>query len=185
MPAASYFWAAAAITGGEVTVDGLHKHSLQGDVQFVRCLEQIGCEVEWRDSSITVRGGALRGIEVDMNAISDTAQTLAAVALFAEGPTTITGIAHNRHKETDRIEDLATELRKLGAKVETRDDGLRIEPGQLRPAEIDTYDDHRMAMSLSLVGLRQRGVVIRDPGCTAKTYPQFFSDLQRACLPAS
>ena len=179
--AASYFWAAAAITGGEVTIEGLSQASLQGDVQFVRCLEKMGCEVEWRESSITVRGGDLRGVEIDMNAISDTAQTLAAVALFASGPTTITGIAHNRHKETDRIEDLATELRKLGAAVETNDDGLRIVPGELCPAEIDTYDDHRMAMSLALVGLKQDGIIIRDPGCTAKTYPEFFTDLKRAC----
>ena len=106
-----------------------------------------------------------------MNAISDTVQTLAAVALFAEGPTTITGVAHIRHKETDRLRAVATELRKLGAEVEERDDGLRIVPGPLCGAEIDTYDDHRMAMSMAVAGLRIPGVVIRNPGCTAKTYP--------------
>ena len=112
-----------------------------------------------------------------MNGISDTVQTLGAVALFAEGPTTITGVAHIRHKETDRIAALATELRKFGAHVHERPDGLQIVPGALHGATIDTYDDHRMAMSMSLVGLRVPGVFIRDPGCTAKTYPDFFQDL--------
>ena len=112
-----------------------------------------------------------------MNAISDTVQTLAAVALFAAGPTTIRGVSHIRHKETDRIHALAVELRKLGGEVEERGDGLRITPRGLHGAEIDTYDDHRMAMSLALPGLAVPGVVIRDPGCTAKTYPGFFADL--------
>jgi 3-phosphoshikimate 1-carboxyvinyltransferase len=177
--AASYFFAAAAITGGEVTVEGLSRGSIQGDVAFCECLEQMGCQLRYGPNSITVAGRRLKGIEVDMNAISDTVQTLAAVALFADGPTTISRVAHVRHKETDRIGALATELRKLGAAVEERDDGLRIIPGSLRGAEIDTYDDHRMAMSLALVGLGTPGVVIRDPGCTGKTYPRFFEDLQR------
>jgi 3-phosphoshikimate 1-carboxyvinyltransferase len=175
--AASYFFAAAAITGGEVTVEGLTDRSIQGDVAFCKCLEQMGCRLEYAANSITVVGRPLHGIEVDMNAISDTVQTLAAVALFADGPTTIRGVAHIRHKETDRIRALATELRKLGAGVEEHADGLRIIPAALHAAEIDTYDDHRMAMSLALVGLAVPGVVIRDPGCTAKTYPAFFEDL--------
>ncbi len=177
--AASYFFAAAAITGGRVTVEGLCRHSLQGDVAFCDCLARMGCHVESGPACLTMVGGALRGIDVDMNAISDTVQTLSAVALFAQGPTVIRGVAHIRHKETDRIGALATELRKLGAGVEERFDGLRIVPGPVRPAEIDTYDDHRMAMSLALVGLRVPGVVIRNPGCTAKTYPGFFDDLAR------
>ena len=176
--AASYFFAAAAVTGGEVTVEGLTRQSLQGDVAFCECLQRMGCEVRYGANSITVVGRPLRGIEVDMNAISDTVQTLAAVALFAEGPTTITGVPHIRHKETDRIAALATELSKLGAEVEERADGLQILPGRLRPAQIDTYDDHRMAMSLAVAGLASPGVVIRDPGCTAKTYPAFFDDLR-------
>jgi len=176
--AASYFFGAAAITGGEVTVEGLSRASLQGDVSFVDVLEQMGCQVAHRTNCITVAGAALRGVEVDMNAISDTVQTLAAVALVADGPTTITGVGHIRHKETDRIAALAIELRKLGATVEELTDGLRITPGALRAAAIDTYDDHRMAMGLALVGLRVPGIVIRDPGCTAKTYPRFFDDLQ-------
>ncbi len=176
--AASYFWAAAAIAGGRVTVRGLSRGSLQGDVDFCQCLEQMGCRVEYDAAGTTVTGAAeLRGIDVDMNAISDTVQTLAAVALFARGPTRIRNVAHIRHKETDRIGDLARELRKFGAGIEERADGLTITPGPLGGAEIDTYNDHRMAMSLALVGLRVPGVIIRDPGCTAKTYPQFFRDL--------
>jgi 3-phosphoshikimate 1-carboxyvinyltransferase len=112
-----------------------------------------------------------------MNAISDTVQTLAVVALFADGPTTIRRVGHIRHKETDRIAALAAELRKLGASVDERKDGLTITPGQLRPATIETYHDHRMAMSFALAGLRIAGVKINDPGCTAKTYPGFFDDL--------
>jgi 3-phosphoshikimate 1-carboxyvinyltransferase len=177
--AASYFFAAAAITGGEVTVEGLSRHSLQGDVAFCDCLEQMGCDVRHAADRITVVGRPLSGIALDMNAISDTVQTLAAVALFADGPTTISGVGHIRHKETDRIGNLAIELRKLGARVEELSDGLRITPGKLRAAEIETYHDHRMAMSLALVGLRVPGVVILDPKCTQKTYPAFFGDLER------
>jgi 3-phosphoshikimate 1-carboxyvinyltransferase len=178
--AASYFWAAAAITGGRVTVEGLSKASLQGDVAFCDCLAQMGCEVRYEQHATTVTGGKLRGINIDMNAISDTVQTLAAVAVFAEGPTTITGVGHIRHKETDRIGDLAREVRKFGATVDELPDGLRITPpAKLQAATIDTYHDHRMAMSLALVGLRVPGVVINAPGCTAKTYPHFFSDLAR------
>jgi 3-phosphoshikimate 1-carboxyvinyltransferase len=176
--AASYFWAAAAITQGKVRVEGLSRDALQGDVQFCQILAQMGCNLEHGAEGIAVEGRPLRGVDVDMNAISDTVQTLAAVALFAEGATTIRGVAHIRHKETDRIVDLARELRKLGASVEEFPDGLRITPGELHPASIETYDDHRMAMSLALVGLRLPGVVILDPGCTSKTYPQFFDDLR-------
>ena len=183
--AASYFWATAAITGGDVTVEGLQQSALQGDVRFCECLAQMGCDVEYNESSIRVRGGSLTGIDVDMNAISDTVQTLTAVALFAKGTTRIRGVEHNRHKETDRIGDLATELRKFGAKVTEFEDGLEIQPAPLQGATIDTYDDHRMAMSLALVGLQVDDVVIRDPGCTHKTYPGFFDDLQELCQAAS
>lgn len=175
--AASYFWAAAAITGGRVTVRGLNRTSLQGDVRFVEVLQQMGCRVEECDEGTTVHGGPLRGVDVDMNDISDTVMTLGAVALFATGPTTIRNVAHIRHKETDRIAALATELRKFGAEVEERADGLTIVPKPLTGAAIDTYNDHRMAMSLALVGLKVPGVVIRNPGCVAKTYPGFWQDL--------
>ena len=167
--AASYFWAAAAITGGRVTVAGLNRKSIQGDVRFVDVLQQMGCRVEECDAGITVHGGKLRGIDVDMNDISDMVMTLGAVACFAEGPTTIRNVAHIRHKETDRIAALATQLRKLGAEVEERNDGLTITPRPLTGCTVDTYNDHRMAMSLALVGLKAPGVVIRNPGCVAKT----------------
>ena len=176
--AASYFWAAAAICGGSATVTGLNRDSLQGDVRFVECLKGMGCEVTYGDGQFTVTGPATRGIDVDMSDISDTVQTLAAVAMFVDGPTRIRGVAHNRVKETDRIGNLAIELRKLGAEVVEHSDGMTIVPAGTRPAVVETYDDHRMAMSLSLVGLRQSGVVITNPGCTAKTYPNFFEDLK-------
>jgi 3-phosphoshikimate 1-carboxyvinyltransferase len=177
--AASYFFAAAAITGGRVTVSGMIRDLLQGDVRFVDLLAEMGCRVEECDEGITVHGGPLRGIDVDMNDISDTVMTLAAVACFAEGPTTIRNVAHIRHKETDRIAALATELRKLGAEVEERADGLAITPRPLKGCAVDTYNDHRMAMSLALIGLKVPGVVIRNPGCVAKTYPGFWQDLDK------
>lgn len=181
--AASYFFAAAAITGGEVTVNGLSEYALQGDLRFLEVLEQMGCRVGWAPQGVTLRGGELRGVDVDMNAISDTVQTLAAVAPFANGPTTIRNVAHIRHKETDRITAVTTELRRLGVEVEERDDGLTIHPGPMHAATIDTYDDHRMAMSFALIGLKQPGVTIANPECTSKTYPEFFSDLDRLCAP--
>lgn len=179
--AASYFFAAAAITGGEITVEGLSAHALQGDVRFVDALERMGCEVERGSNQMTVRGRPLCGIDIDMNDISDTAQTLAVVAPFAEGPTRIRNVTHMRHKETDRVHALTVELQRLGLRVEEHDDGLTVWPGAMQPAAIETYDDHRMAMSFALVGLRSPGVSILDPGCTAKTYPQFWTDLKRLC----
>lgn len=177
--AASYFWGLAAVSGGEVTVEGLTRNTLQGDVVFASCLEQMGCRVNYDLRGITISGAGanLRGIDVDLNAMSDTAQTLAVVALFAAGPTTIRGVGHIRHKETDRIADLARELRKLGAAVDELPDGLRITPGPLHGAVIETYDDHRMAMSMSLAGTRIPGVTIQNPACVAKTYPRYFEDL--------
>src|SRR5207244_5915737 len=138
---------AAAVTGGRVTVPGLGRNSLQGDVAFVDVLEQMGCLVERQEDAITVEGRPLHGVDVDMNDISDTVMTLGAVACFAEGPTTIRNVAHIRHKETDRIVALAAELRKLGAEVEERPDGLTITPRSLTGCAVDTYNDHRMPMS--------------------------------------
>ncbi|BBO33493.1 3-phosphoshikimate 1-carboxyvinyltransferase [Lacipirellula parvula] len=177
--AASYYFALAAITGGRITVENLSRASLQGDVEFCDCLAQMGASVEYGPDSITVQGGKLHGIDVDMNGISDTVQTLSVVALFADGPTRMRNVAHIRHKETDRIGATACELRKLGATVDETEDGLTVHPGTLRGAAIDTYNDHRMAMSFALAGLRTPGVVIRNPGCTSKTYPEFFEDLAR------
>lgn len=182
--AASYFWAAAALTGGAVKVQGLGPSSLQGDVRFVQVLQNMGCVVNYTSEYLEVigpqqeRGEKLRGVEVDMSDISDTVQTLAAVAMFADSPTTVRGVAHNRVKETDRISDLATELIRLGAEIEEFPDGLRIVPPEkVNACEIRTYHDHRMAMSLSLVGLRAAGITILDPDCTSKTYPNYWQDL--------
>jgi len=179
--AASYFFAAAAITGGEVTVKGLARHALQGDVRFVEALVEMGCTARYDDDSITLTGGALHGIDIDMNAISDTAQTLAAVAVFADGPTSIRNIAHVRHKETDRIAAVTNELGRLSIRVDERDDGLTIHPGAPQAATVKTYDDHRMAMSFALIGLCADGIRIADPACTGKTYPNFFDDLADLC----
>ena len=179
--AASYFAAAAAITGGEVRIEGLSRRSMQGDVGFCDALARMGCEIDWSETdgaeSVTVRGRATRGIDIDMNAISDTVPTLAAVALFAEGPTTIRNVAHIRDKETDRVGDLVRELRKFGAAVTERGDGMTIEPAPLRAARIATYDDHRMAMSLCLPGLLVPGVLIENPSCVGKTFPDYWSRL--------
>lgn len=172
---ASYFFAAAAIAGGRVRVLNLTTRSLQGDAQFVRVLQQMGCSVEEGPDWLEVKAGLrLTGVDVDLNAMPDMVQTLAVTALFAEGPTAIRNVANLRIKECDRLTASATELRKLGAKVEEFPDGLRITPGPLRGAAIDTYDDHRMAMSFALAGLRVPGVVIRDPRCVSKTFPDFF-----------
>jgi 3-phosphoshikimate 1-carboxyvinyltransferase len=180
--AASYFTAAAAITGGCVTIQGLGRDSLQGDIAFCEALARMGCEVTWQDApepSVTVTGRATRGIDIDMNAISDTVPTLAVVALCASGPTTIRNVAHIRDKETDRIGDLVRELRRLGAAAEETADGLVIEPRPLHAATIATYDDHRMAMSLALAGLVTPGVVIEHPACVGKTFPRYWDVLGR------
>jgi 3-phosphoshikimate 1-carboxyvinyltransferase len=176
---ASYFFAAAAIMQGEIRVSGLGRDSLQGDLAFVKALDEMGCcEQRW-DGYTYVRGGPLRGIDADMNDISDTVMTLAVVACFADGPTTIRNVAHIRHKETDRLAALATELRRVGAGVDEFADGLTITPRPLHGAEIETYNDHRMAMSMALIGLKVPGIVIKNPGCVAKTYPGFFADLEK------
>ena len=156
----------------------MNRDMLQGDVHFVDALARMGCVVTESAEGIAVEGRPLQGIDIDMNAISDTMMTLAAVACFAEGPTTIRNVAHVRHKETDRIAAMATELRKLGATVDEFDDGLTITPGPLQGAMVETYRDHRIAMSLALIGLKVPGVVVNDPGCVAKTYPGFWEDLE-------
>lgn len=179
--AASYFFGAAAVTGGSVTVTGLSQDALQGDVGFAAALEQMGCDVTWEADRITVTGKPLHGIDIDMNAISDTAQTLSTVAVFASSPTTIRNVGHMRHKETDRIAAVVTELKRVGIRAEERDDGLKVFPGTPKPAEIHTYDDHRMAMSFSLLGLRVPGMRILNPECTSKTYPKYFDDLAALC----
>ena len=177
--AASYFMALAAATGSTITIEGIGRKSIQGDIRFADVLEQMGCDVRWAESSVTISGRELVGIDVDMNGISDTVQTLAVLALFARGPTTIRNVGHIRHKETDRLAALATELAKLGAAVNESADSLEIIPGPLNGATIGTYNDHRMAMSFAIAGLRIPDVKLENPGCCEKTYPEFFSDLQR------
>lgn len=175
---ASYAFAAAAIVGGSVTVEGLGTASMQGDLHFVDLLEQMGASVERSADRTTVRGtGTLRGIDVDMSQISDTAQTLAVVAVFADGPTRISGIGFIRGKETDRVGDVVNELRRAGVQAEEDPDGFTVHPGPVRGARIETYGDHRMAMAFALLGLRAPGIAIIDPGCVAKTFPGYWDML--------
>lgn len=172
---ASYFLAAAAIKGGTVKVTGIGRDSIQGDVQFVDVLEQMGARVEWGDTYISVTRDALRAIDMDFNHIPDAAMTIATAALFCEGTTILRNIYNWRVKETDRLSAMATELRKVGAEVEEGKDYLKITaPKVLKHAVIDTYDDHRMAMCFSLLALDPASVTINEPECTAKTFPTYF-----------
>ncbi|XP_068634126.1 3-phosphoshikimate 1-carboxyvinyltransferase 2-like [Aristolochia californica] len=184
---ASYFLAGAAITGGTVTVEGCGTASLQGDVKFAEVLEQMGAKVSWTDTSVTVTGPPLdpskkkrlSAIDVNMNKMPDVAMTLAVVALFADGPTAIRDVASWRVKETERMIAICTELRKLGATVEEGPDYCIITPPEnLDVSSIDTYDDHRMAMAFSLAACGDVHVTIKDPGCTRKTFPDYFEVLQ-------
>jgi 3-phosphoshikimate 1-carboxyvinyltransferase len=176
--AASYFFAAAAVTRGRIVVPGLGGRSLQGDLGFVRLLERMGCRVRQTDTLTEVIGPQkLAGIEADMSNLSDTAQTLAAIAPFASGPTRVTGIGFIRRKETDRVSAVVTELQRLGIRAEEESDGFVVYPGTPRPADVETYDDHRMAMSFAVTGLVASGIRIRHPGCVSKTFPNFFDVL--------
>jgi len=182
---ASYFLAAGAIGGGPVRVEGVGRGSVQGDVRFTEVLERMGAEVSLSENAIEVKNEKrpLRALDMDLNHIPDAAMTAAVLALFAAGPSTLRNIASWRVKETDRIAAMATELRKLGAEVEEGPDFLRITPPEaIRPGvAIDTYDDHRMAMSFSLVALAGVPVQIRDPRCVAKTFPGYFDALKAVC----
>ena len=178
---ASYFLAAGAIGGGPVRVEGVGRDSIQGDLRFIEVLQRMGAEVSLEANAIEVSRSAakLKPIDMDLNHIPDAAMTAAVMALFADGPSRLRNIASWRVKETDRLAAMATELRKLGASVEEGGDFLKISPGKLKPGvAIDTYDDHRMAMSFSLVALGGVPVTIRDPGCVAKTYPGYFEAFQ-------
>jgi 3-phosphoshikimate 1-carboxyvinyltransferase len=178
--AASYFFAAAAITGGRVRIAGLGSHTRQGDIRFVDVLARMGADVAQGPDWTEVRGRpGLRGIDVDMADISDTAQTLAVVATFATGPTRIRGVGFIRHKETDRVGAVVTELQRLGIRAEIVDGGFVVHPGQPRPGLVRTYDDHRMAMSFALLGLVHPGITLEDPSCVAKTFPHFFAVLDQ------
>lgn len=175
---ASYFLAAGAIKGGVITVHGVGRLSVQGDKHFADVLEKMGAKVTWNDESITVNANPLTSIDMDMNHIPDAAMTIATTALFAKGTTTIRNIYNWRVKETDRLTAMATELRKVGAEVIEGDDYISITPPKfLKHAEIDTYNDHRIAMCFSLVALGETPVTINDPKCTAKTFPDYFDKL--------
>ena len=176
---ASYFLAAAAITGGKIRVEGVGRDSIQGDVRFADVLASMGCHVKKDADTIGLGGDRLRGVEIDCSEMPDIVPTLAVVALFARGRTRIRNVAHLRFKESDRISCVAGELRKLGAKVSELDDGLQINPAELKGAELDTWGDHRLAMAFSLVGLCVPDVVIRSPGVVEKSFPDYFERLER------
>ncbi len=178
--AAGYFAAAAALCGGDVTIEGLRPDSVQGDIGFFNVLEKMGATIAWSDEGVVVSGtGSLRGVDVAMNAMPDMAATLAAIAPFASSPTRIREVGFIRFHESDRLRAIATELRRLGATAEDFNDGIAIEPSRLAPAAVETYDDHRIAMSFAITGLRLPGVKIRNPACVSKTFPDFFERLAR------
>jgi 3-phosphoshikimate 1-carboxyvinyltransferase len=173
----SYFLAAAAVLGARVTIPGIGAGSHQGDVGLVDALVRMGCKADLNATSITLEGGPLNGIDIDMEAMPDVVPTLAVVAAFAEGRTRITNIASLRVKECDRIAAVTTELRKMGIDVVEEHDAMTITGGSPVGAVIDTYDDHRIAMCFAIAGLRTDGVVIREPGCVAKSFPNFWRTL--------
>jgi 3-phosphoshikimate 1-carboxyvinyltransferase len=178
--AASYFFAAAAVTGGRVRVPRLGRDSAQGDLGLLDVLERMGCSVSREADAIEVRGpDRLRGVEADFTRMGDVATTLAAIAPFADSPVTIRGIAQTHFEESDRPVAAATELRRMGIHVDEGWDALVIHPSTPRPATIETYKDHRMAMSFAITGLKAPGITIADPGCVAKTFPDYFDVLQR------
>ncbi|MEJ2671710.1 MAG: 3-phosphoshikimate 1-carboxyvinyltransferase [Deltaproteobacteria bacterium] len=176
---ASYFWAAAALTKGKVTITNLSLESQQGDAAFPRVLERMGCTISETSQGITLQGAPLQGIRVDMATMPDLVPTLAVLAAFAQGETVITGVAHLRHKESDRLAAVAAELTKLGIETKETADGLVIRGGQPHGAAIETYNDHRLAMSFAVAGLKAPGMRITDPDCVAKSFPDFWEYFAR------
>jgi len=180
---ASYFLSAGAIKGGRVRVEGVGRLSMQGDVRFAEVLERMGAKITWGDNFIEAERGELHGVDLDLNHIPDAAMTIATTALFAAGTTVIRNVYNWRVKETDRLAAMACELRKVGAEVVEGGDYLEITPPKrLRHAVIDTYNDHRMAMCFSLAALGDVPVTINDPGCTSKTFPDFFERFSRLAV---
>ena len=177
---ASYFWAAAALTGGRVTITNLSLESSQGDAAFPEVLGRMGCTIESTPAGLTVQGGPLRGVEVDMATMPDLVPTLAVLAAFAAGDTVITGVAHLRHKESDRLHAVATELGKLGIEARETADGLVIRGGTPQGAVIHTYNDHRIAMSFAVAGLKIPGVTIDGPRLRGQVFPGFLAGHMRA-----
>jgi 3-phosphoshikimate 1-carboxyvinyltransferase len=176
---ASYFFSAAAVCKGRVKVENLNPATLQGDIGFLDILERMGCGVTRGSDSIEVLGGELHGIEVDMNEMPDLVPTLAVTAAFARGKTVIQNVGHLRFKESDRLHALALELSKMGIRVNEGEDGLEIEGGKPHGAEIETYDDHRMAMSFAIAGLAVPGIKIKEERCVDKSFPEFWETLQK------
>ncbi len=175
---ASYFLAAAAVTGGRVRVENFRPESLQGDAQFLKILEQMGCQVKRGENWAEVQGGELRGLEVDMNAMPDVVPTLAVVAAFARGRTIMRNVGHLRLKESDRLKTVAGELAKIEARVEEGEDWLQVQGGKTRGAEIETHNDHRLAMSFAIAGLAVPGIRIKGENCVHKSFPTFWETLQ-------
>ncbi len=176
----SYFMAMAAIGGFKVTIENLNRNSKQADKIFTDILEKMGCEISWSHNLLALKGGTLKGIEIDMKKSPDIVPTLAAVSAFAKGQTKIYNIETLRYKETDRLSAVSNELKKIGCSVEEGKDYMIISPGKLSGAEIETYKDHRMAMSFAVAGLFIDGIKIRDPDCVSKSYPSFWKDFSNA-----
>ncbi|MFI5253572.1 MAG: 3-phosphoshikimate 1-carboxyvinyltransferase [Bacteroidota bacterium] len=176
---ASYFFAAAAITKGTVRIKNLSSESLQGDIKFLDILSQMGCKITKGEDFIEVRGADLLGVEVDMNEIPDCVPTASIVAAFAQNATTITNIPQLKYKETNRLKAISTELTKLGAKVELYEDSVIIHPRPLKGVTIDTYNDHRLAMSFAIAGLRVPKIQITNPSCVSKSFPRFWDEFAK------
>lgn len=175
---ASYFFSAAAITGGRVRVEKINPYSLQGDIRFIKILEEMGCSVFCGEDWMEVIGGNLHGIEIDMSETPDLVPTLAVTASFAEGKTTLKNIGHLRFKESDRIAALTNELTKIGARVQSGKDWLTIEGETHEGTEVETYNDHRIAMSFAIAGLKIPGIKIRGEDCVNKSFPQFWETFE-------
>lgn len=178
--AACYFYAIAAVTGNEGKVMHVHSDTTQGDFKFLQVLEKMGCRIKEEQDGVVVTGvtdGQLSGIRVNMSDFSDQTMTLAAIAPFADGDTVIDGVGHIRGQESDRIHGIVTELARMGIRCEEREDGLTIHPGEVHPAVVQTYDDHRMAMAFTVTGCKAEGIVIDNPGCCRKTFENYFEVL--------
>ena len=182
---ACYFYAAAALSGGSTLVKDARFSSMQGDVKFLDILTELGCAAKEIGEGILLKGpeqGIYKGIDVDMNDCSDQAITLAVLAPFASSPTTIRNIGHIKHQESNRVRAVLTELSKMGIRCVETDDGIRIWPGTPKPSLVETYDDHRVAMAFSLIGLRAEGIRIANPSCVAKTFENYFETLEELYL---
>ena len=178
--AACYFYAMAAVTGGSAVVRHMRRDSLQGDMKFLTVLEKMGCYISWKEGQLLLQGpegGKLHGVAESFSDFSDQALTMAAIAPYADTPVTIQGIAHIRGQESDRVSVICKELGKLGIECSKTEDSVTVYPGKLHGAEIETYDDHRVAMAFAIIGLRTEGIIIKNPSCCKKTFPEYFDVL--------